>query len=390
MARETVDITPKVLKWARLSAGFSVEDVAKRVGVKAAYVVGWEDGTIGVTAGRLDLLADIYKRPTAIFYLPDPPDEPTTEVPDFRAKKGAQKTPELRFQIRRARERREAAVALHGDLGVEPPNFAFRCSLNDDPRAVGTKLRDALAITVEEQRAWRADKSGYKAFGGWKATVEDRGVLVFQASRKQLGESRGFSLSADTLPVVEVSSEDVPVGRAFTLMHELAHLGLRQGGICDLHDDGIEAFCNKVAAAVLMPEAALRHAVREVGRVAGRPWSDEQIAKLAREFSVSPQALVLRLIDVGEASWEYYRSRRAEFEMRAKAAAGSAGDKNKAIPQHVQAIARNGRRFTQLVLDAYHRGVITAHSAAGHLDVGFKWVPEIERDMARHAWRDAS
>ena len=61
---------------------------------------------------------------------------------------------------------------------------------------------------------------------------------------------------------------DANAGRVFTLLHEFTHLLLRQGGVCDLvqtaentPDSRLEAFCNAVAGAALVPVRALLAAI---------------------------------------------------------------------------------------------------------------------------------
>ena len=70
-------INPKTLKWARESANISVEEVAFRMKKAAETVEGWEqEGAHSITYVQLEKLAyEIYKRPIAIFFFPDPPTE---------------------------------------------------------------------------------------------------------------------------------------------------------------------------------------------------------------------------------------------------------------------------------------------------------------------------
>src|SRR5262249_29141927 len=149
---------------------------------------------------------------------------------------------------------------------------------------------------------------------GWKDAAEDIGALVFQASRTEMCGARGFSIYEPTLAVVLLTSEDVPMARIFTLLHELVHLGLRHGGICDLHDKDVELFCNKAATAALMPSSALINETKLIGNRDPNSWSDANLRVLARKFSVSQQALVLRLVELGEASWDFYIKKRPDFD----------------------------------------------------------------------------
>lgn len=390
MATDFAPITPAMLQWARETSGYSLEEVAKKAGVKPGTIAAWEDGSKPITQGRVDLLANIYKRPTAIFYLPEAPaEDDARKVADFRA--GTHhKPPALLYQLRHARERRAAAVALASEAAVTPARFSFSCNANENALEVGERLREWLNVDHQQQQAWvKKDPSGYTALNAWKEAIESRSVLVFQAGKRDLGQCRGFSINADVYPVIVTRSVDTPVSRCFTLMHELAHLGLRQGGVCDLLDHGVESFCNKVAAAALMPAATFAPLLREFKR---HGTSEPSIVKLARAYSVSEQALVLRMLELGLVDSSLYARMRDHFEMRnAQASARKDEEKTSApIPQHTRAIARNGRAFTKLVLDAYHRNAISAQRASRYLEVSYQFLGDIERDMARHAFRVAS
>lgn len=389
MTAEHAPLTPAVLRWARERAGYTVEEVAARLKVKPARVASWEAGTAPVTIRRLDALAALYRRPTALFYLAEPPSEEEHAPTDFRAKPSERTAPGLRYQIRYAEERRSVALDLLQELAEDVPRFPFACARTEEPGTVGDRLRAMLGVPIEAQLEWRRDTGGYSALAGWKEAVERLGVLVFQASRKDLGEVRGLSIHADRLPVALLRSADVPVARVFTLMHELVHLGLRQGGVCDLHDANVELYCNQVAAAVLMPRAEL---LRRVGGVSATPksWPDEKLRELARVFSVSEPALVLRLVEVGAATWELYQAKRRDFELRARAAE-SREDREASgfVPPHTKSLATHGRTYARLVLEAHHRGVIPAARAMRYLGVSFEAMGKIELDLGQRASRAA-
>ena len=107
---------------------------------------------------------------------------------------------------------------------------------------------------------------------------------------------RGFSIAEWPFPVIAVNGSDFYRPRLFTLLHELAHLGLRDGGLCDLHEstsrfrdanDEIERFCNQVAAAVLMPEAELLADPNFAGANQNYRWSLEELEALSHPFGAS-------------------------------------------------------------------------------------------------------
>src|SRR5690606_21272670 len=83
-AQPVFSVVPVMLKWARETAGMEIPDVARRVKVGEDIVAGWEVGNSAPTYAQLETLAySVYKRPLAIFFFPEPPNEPTPQK-DFR------------------------------------------------------------------------------------------------------------------------------------------------------------------------------------------------------------------------------------------------------------------------------------------------------------------
>ncbi|MXV75458.1 helix-turn-helix domain-containing protein, partial [Candidatus Poribacteria bacterium] len=67
---------PDILKWARERSGYAVEAIATFLKKDASIVNDWEAGESVPTYIQLEKLADKYKRPIALFFFPEPPDEP--------------------------------------------------------------------------------------------------------------------------------------------------------------------------------------------------------------------------------------------------------------------------------------------------------------------------
>lgn len=71
-----VAVNHDVLKWARESINLSLEDGAQRMKKSKDIIQAWEKGYDTPTYAQLEKLAyDIYKRPLAVFFFPDPPKE---------------------------------------------------------------------------------------------------------------------------------------------------------------------------------------------------------------------------------------------------------------------------------------------------------------------------
>ncbi len=377
-------VEPALLRWGRETAGLAVEDAARRVQVPPERLESWEAeaGDIKPTIGQLRRLADLYRRPLSVFFLPEPPAETVLEVHDFRQLPG-QEAGELSsvliLQLRRARERRQLALDLLKELEQPPPSFDVSSTLEDDPEDLGGRLRDILGIDLATQERWRQP---YDALNGWRVVIEMAGVFVFQASRIDLAEMRGLSLAEDPLPVVVVNSKDAPNGRVFTMLHELCHVVLRRSGICETDESRlrpseerrVEVFCNHVAGAALVPMHDLLADEVVSGAPRATTWSEQQLEDIARRFSVSKLVVLRRLLIAGRTTSAFYRWKQDEWRQ-------AQAERSKAVivtPDR-RAVAEGGKTFVRLVLQSYYQDHITLSDVAKYLGVRLKHLPKIER-----------
>jgi len=71
-----IPVNPDNLKWARESANLLIEDVAGRMNQDPRIIEAWEQGVSSPTYVQLEKLAyQVYKRPIAIFFFPERPEE---------------------------------------------------------------------------------------------------------------------------------------------------------------------------------------------------------------------------------------------------------------------------------------------------------------------------
>jgi Zn-dependent peptidase ImmA (M78 family)/DNA-binding XRE family transcriptional regulator len=375
-------INHDLLVWARETAGYSVDDAAAKLGIKSEKLNAIEHGDPQPSFAQLKKAADVYKRPLAVFFLPQAPAR-QTEVHDFRLQPGVSQrpyVPRLNAEIRQARLRREDAFELAREIEQEIPAFQHRASMDESPEAVAARVRMFLDITLEKQFAIRRNEDALKA---WKAAVEAQSVLVFETSRIPQEEMRGVSLPTDVLPIVILNGGDAHAGRIFTLLHELTHLLLRQGGVCDMVpiEDGtpdarIEAFCNAVAGNILVPADALLGALSQQGVHA---WTMEELDDLARHFSVSRYVILRRLLTVGRTTQAHYRAVSAKLDQEQQQARDAPRGKSAGgPPPSVMAVRNLGRPFVRLVLDAYAQDRIALATASDYLGVKIRHLRRIE------------
>lgn len=389
MATDLAPVTPEVMRWARESIGASLDEAARRANVKVERVEAWESGDSEPTVAKLRLLAALYQRPLSVFFLPEPP---TTfdAMRDFRRLPGATShawSRALHKVFRRALEQQDTVAELLEADGEAPTSSVPAASVDMAPEAAGFVARAALGVPLGNQFAWRTPE---EALAAWIEAVEALGVLVLRTSDVASEEMRGFSISSGPIPVVVINALESPRGQVFTLLHEFAHLMVREGGLCDLLEPdspgsrAIEVWCNTVAGATLMPAKAFldHNIISPEGRV---EWEDDVLAQLSGRWSVSQEAVLLRLVALERATFDFYMARRAQYVQAYDdhRAAEKARRKERpgGPPPYRMTVRDRGKPYVRLVLDAYHRDTITPSSLSNLLSLKLKHLGALEREL---------
>jgi Zn-dependent peptidase ImmA (M78 family)/transcriptional regulator with XRE-family HTH domain len=394
-ARVKAIINPALISWARDSAGFTVAEAAQKLGIEETQLAGWEDPTVEDTPSipQLRKLAGLFKRPLAVFFLPEPPKD-FTVMRDLRRLPATgirRYSPSLQMEIRAANERRELAVELAEDLEQEVPKLTLTATLGEDPEKVGERIRTKFGVTVPLQAQWR-DNDGRAGFNAWRSRIEDAGVLVFQTTRFPSEDASGFAIAADTLPVIAVNRKDVPARRTFSLLHELTHLMLHVSGVSDLvtdaarspEDQKLEIFCNQVAAAALIPkDALLTDPVVVAQGLRSINWSDGEIRELARQFNVSREALLRRLLTLDRTTVEFYGKKRQQYiaEHLANKATRKEEPEDAEIKRNMpqETVSNFGRPLVRMLLGNYYQDRLTLSEVSGYLGLKVKHIPKLEQ-----------
>jgi Zn-dependent peptidase ImmA (M78 family) len=397
-ARVKALANPALIKWARETAGFTTAEVAKRLKIEESKFAAWEDEAKedSPSVPQLRKLATLFKRPLAVFYLQERP-AGFQVMRDLRRLPGTGErlySPALQMEIRTANERRELALELAADLEQEIPTFTLAATDAENPEGVGARIRAALGITQELQLSWR-DNDGRAAFNAWRRRIEDTGTLVFQTTRFTSDEASGFAIAAESLPVIAVNRNDALTRRTFSLLHELAHLMIHVSGVSDPEtdeqrppeDQRIEVFCNRIAAAALMPREILLgepEVIQQGSR--SENWTDAQISELARRFNVSREALLRRLLTFERTTNAFYQQKRAQYveeylASRARKKEQLEGSEiRRNMPQ--ETVSNFGRPLVRMLLDNYYQDRLTLSEVSGYLGLKVKHIPKLEQIAA--------
>lgn len=385
-------VEPALLRWARETIDLEPVAASRKLDLPDDRVAAWEAGEAQPTIAQLRKVAKLYRRSLGVFFLPEPPQGFDT-LRDFRRHEGAAAgawSPGLHADYRRAHAQRDYMLELAEVDDVRPPtSWRLRTTKRGDD-ALATEARAHL-LALAPLPLPRGAGTVYDHLNTWVAALETAGVLVMATAGGQVApsEMRGFSLYFDAIPVIAVNGADAARGRLFTLLHEYAHLLLHTGGLCDAVTDlasttpdrRLEAQCNAIAAAMLMPASAVL-ARPEVAARENDPssWDYDALAAAAAPFGASAEALLRRLVTLGRVDPAFYRVRREEFLSRYEQ------DESLARPSggnwYRNTVRDLGKGYVRLIADAHKRRVIDSYTAATYLNAKVSQIPELARTAA--------
>jgi Zn-dependent peptidase ImmA (M78 family)/transcriptional regulator with XRE-family HTH domain len=266
-------INPDILIWARETAGLSVEEAARKLGLTGRErLEAIEAGKQSPSRRQLVNMAEKYHRPLLTFYLPKRPRE-RDRGQDFRSLPNGQ-TPGsealLDTLLRDIQVRQQLVrAALEETEEDEPLAFVDSARMNMGVDALVDSMRGTLGVSLDN---FRTKKTVTDAFAVLRAGAEKAGIFVLLMGNLGTHHTdidvrvfRGFALADKIAPFVVINEKDSRAAWSFTLLHELAHIWLGQTGVSGYDSEAdVEKFCDAVAARfLLVPGELLQVGVRE-------------------------------------------------------------------------------------------------------------------------------
>src|SRR5437773_1397540 len=112
-----------LLVWAREKAGLSVDQASSQAHVTIEELQDWEGGERRPSIAQLRVLGSVYKRPIAVFFLPEIPQgfDPQREFRRLPGLSAQTESPEMRLALRKALYWREAAREIYEKIHEDIP-----------------------------------------------------------------------------------------------------------------------------------------------------------------------------------------------------------------------------------------------------------------------------
>lgn len=379
-------ITPKVFKWARESAKMSLETAASKVSKSPDVLKSWENGEAQPTIKQAQDLAKAYKRPFALLFLPDIPRD-FQPLQDFRRKSAKPLSTASVFIIREVQQKQAWISDVYRDEDEKELSFVGKFNVRNDPQTVANDILKTLDInplnyiTANPIREWidKAETNGI--FISRTSFIHSRLLLDSE-------EMQGFAIADQHAPFIFINSEDWDAPQLFTIVHELAHIWIAASGISNEIEpelkntqsiDPVELFCNEVAALALMPTDIMKTYNQSTFS------SSIELFRAAKKLGVSSFAFLVRAFKMQLISLDRYKQLKKDvdadyqaFLKREEEKKANLTKKSNGPSYYLLQLNKNGRLFTQVVLDSFKSGFIEATQASSLLNTQINKFPKLE------------
>ena len=371
-------IKPEILDWVIDESGYDPAGLARKVGVGSNELLSWTVGKAVAPKGKVTEILKRLKRSPDIVYLNEVPEAARLKA-HFRTMKVAGEsvslTPEEIHIVREAHYIQHflSEMLMHGEADRVLIADELQLQRSGPVEEQGAKIRDWVT-------ADRPPVVG-RGFEDWRSLVEARSVFVIainlhrvpgeeDSSTDDSSRLRGFSLPHDLAPLVVVCTDNARA-KTFTLFHELAHLGLRDGetGACHVpivSSDAVERWCDRVAGGALVPvdvlrECVTRHRLLDV-------TEDRMIDIVSDEFAVSKRAATVAVEDGLGIQGLYRRTdSRLAYRDRNPRSSGGGGPGWDRVELRLR---KYGRGLVKTVFEHFVAGVVTEAQVRRFLQLG--------------------
>lgn len=259
------------------------------------------------TERQIFAISDALAVPAYAFFMEEfELDEP--EVVDFRKKSPERFKPGLAAGKFDQIFRLQAYLAdLFDLLNLDPPDSLISAQPDENPEQFASSIANALSI----QELQTSAKTKAEFYAMLRSAIEDLGVHVVQDHHLPQ-EIDGFALYHKnfTSNLIFVNSIKRNHGaKSFTLAHELAHILGSRSAVSDNYDNSnsVETFCNKFAAALLLPRSRFYQFV-EKKHLSFESYEEaiESADLISNHFKTSVSAALIRAAELGLSNSSYY------------------------------------------------------------------------------------
>ena len=374
-----LSINNNVLIWARESLALNLNRASELTGISSKRLAQLEVGEKQITLDELKQFSKSYKRTIATFLLKEPPTEKPLP-PDRRtinSKDLGSFHEKSIMAVRKARALSQSYIELKNELGIKIPELNIHSSVNDDPLKIAGEIRNILNLNE-----LREIKNINIALEAYIEKVETLGIAVFQLSLTQ-DKLRGFTITDESIPIIGLKRGGEPAtAKIFTLFHELGHVILNQGGLCDLSEtttSNIEKWCNAFSAEVILPATELLKVekIQEQMQSGNKIWAKKDLIEIGNSFHAGPLSVLRRLLDNKLTTKTFYEGRHEAWNKPAFGRSKTPEGRNIAK----ETIKEKGKTYISLAFLAYDKNRIDLKDLSDFLGIKLSYISKTRQLM---------
>ena len=386
-----IRVNPQVFFWLIDKSGWKLSEIVNEIEYNEKEMSNWKvkADTILLPISKVETISKLIKRPLSAFFLPEPPSDlklpkDFRKLPETSMGESPTFTKETLLAIRKASHLQEVSQNLLKNINMPPPSETPRYSLKNNPEEMGITERLKTGISTEMQIDLSNPTAMFEVFRDWLDIQE---IYVFQFDFP-LEDARGFVLSDSEPKIIVISRNDAIKGKIFTLIHEYAHILLRESAVCNIDSDNspnteiskIENWCNCFAASFLIPKE------KAIEEFAGYNSKNEDILKfldrLSKKYKLSSLSLLVRFRFLNIIDYPYYKATKERIEsifhtekMKKKEERDSLKARGLEVPfvpkkpKDKSIWVDRGSNFVSLVLENSNKGFITERDVMDILEL---------------------
>jgi Zn-dependent peptidase ImmA (M78 family) len=326
---------------ARKTSGFSLRDLAAKIGVSQTAINKYERGILTPDstmliklAKALDVKVGYFLRSTTL----------ELEKPEYR-KKSSISAKQLRMIEGEILDLIERRMELES-LFPKPPVQEFMTPDNLPARIASLDAIEEVAKLVRKE--WEL---GLNPIPELVDVLESNGIRVFQIIESGESKFDGLAAKVNGQRIIVISTKWSGDRQRFTMAHELGHLIL-EGRLANDIDE--ERASDRFAGAFLLPQDSI---ISELGEYRNR-LELQELLMLKQEYGISMSGILYRAKDLGIIKQVYHKQLMIEFSKR-----GWRKKEPKPYPAEIP------HHFKQLVFHALAEEYISESKAAELMDM---------------------
>lgn len=249
---ECIEVNPEWIIWSRKSLNYTIESASKKLKIKETTLMEWET-TGKLTYKNINKLANIYDVSPLLFLNNTPPPKIKQYIKDYRTMNDKRliSSPEILKEIKHAKRKRllllEIAEKLDKDL-----SFKYYQEEKQSKTKVVNIIRESLNVNADKLNNYTVDQ--------WIREFEKLNILIFKFYNIKPEDINGYAFNNSQLPIIGINNRNHDKEKIFSLFNEYAHLLIGKDGISgDYNREKEEAYCNAIAAEILLPEKEIKN-----------------------------------------------------------------------------------------------------------------------------------